>query len=49
MEQGCSQLLKDLMDNLPVGGTEVSIKGLATGEKQLVRNDVREGTHDIRV
>ena len=49
VEQGCSQLLKDLTDNLPVGGTEVSAKGLVAEEEQLVRNDVREGPYDIRV
>lgn len=37
------------MDDLPIGGAEVSSKGLATREEELVSDDVREDPHDVRV
>lgn len=49
VKQGCGQLLKDLVENLPVGWAEVSAEGLAARKKWLVHNDVREGTQDVRV
>jgi hypothetical protein len=36
MEQGHCKLFKDPADNLSVGWTEVSAKGLAAREEQLV-------------
>jgi hypothetical protein len=49
MEQRGGEFLQDLSDNFPIGGTEIGAKGLTTGKEQLVRDDVRKGTHDVWV
>ena len=49
IKEGSGQLLEDLANNFPIGGAEVSTKWLTTREEELVRNDVGEGTHNIRV
>ena len=49
VEEGSSQLLEDLVNNLPIGGAEVGAKWLTAREEELVHDDVGEGTHNIRV
>ena len=40
LEEACGKMLQDLMHNFPVRGAEIRAKGLATGEKKFVGDDV---------
>jgi hypothetical protein len=40
LEEACGEMLQDLMDDFPVCGAEVRAKGLATGEKDFVGDDI---------
>jgi hypothetical protein len=49
VKKGGGEFLQDLADNLPISRTEVSAEGLTTREEKLIRDNVREGTHDVWV
>ncbi len=49
VKKGSSQLLKDLANNVPIGGAEVSAKWLTAREEELARDDVGKDTHNVRV
>jgi hypothetical protein len=49
VKQRGSQFFQHLTDDLPVGWAKIRTKGLTTREEELVRDDIRERTHDVGV